>query len=153
MGEIHNLEPILHDTAFFQGLDPKHVALLAGCAKNVRFNAGELLCKLGAPANEFYVLRQGRVVVEIDAAHKGVIAMQTLEVGEIVGWSWLFPPYRWNFDVRAGELVRALSLDATCLRRKCDEDHDLGYEMMKRFSAVMVDRLQAARLQLLDLYQ
>jgi CRP/FNR family cyclic AMP-dependent transcriptional regulator len=76
----------------------------------------------------------------------------TVNAGEIVGESWLVAPYRWIFDAQALELTRALSIDARCLREKCEEDHDLGYEMMKRFMAMLVQRLQAAQLQMLDVY-
>jgi hypothetical protein len=80
------------------------------------------------------------------------MTIDTLEDGDVLGWSWLFPPHKWNFDSRAIALTRALVLDAKCLSGKCEEDHHLGYEMMRRFSAIMVDRLKATRLQLLDLY-
>ena len=75
-----------------------------------------------------------------------------MEAGEVFGWSWLFPPYRWHFDVQALDLTRALVFDGQCLRAKCEADHDLGYALMQRFAQVIVQRLQATRLQLLDLY-
>ena len=150
--ETHSLEPVLKEHPFFQGLEPQHITLLVGCASNVRFNPGEMLGRLGEEANQFYILRSGRVAIEFDAPLKGPVIIQTLGDGEILGWSWLFPPYRWNFDAKATELTRAIALDAKCLRKKCDEDHDLGYGMMKRFAGLMVDRLRATRLQLLDLY-
>jgi CRP/FNR family transcriptional regulator, cyclic AMP receptor protein len=81
-----------------------------------------------------------------------MLTIQTLGVGEVLGWSWLFPPYRWLFDARTIELTRAIALDGKCLRAKCDEDHHLGYEMVKRFAQVIIERLQASRLQLLDVY-
>jgi CRP/FNR family transcriptional regulator, cyclic AMP receptor protein len=71
---------------------------------------------------------------------------------EVLGWSWRFPSYRWQFDARALELTHTIALDGKCLRAKCDEDHSLGYEMVKRFARVIIERLQAARLQLLDVY-
>lgn len=83
---------------------------------------------------------------------RGAITIQTLSAGDVLGWSWLFPPYHTHFGARAIEPIRALSLDAKCLRNKCEEDHDLGYEFMKRFSEVVIQRLQATRLQLLDVY-
>ena len=78
--------------------------------------------------------------------------IQTIDEGDVLGWSWLFPPYVWHFDVKAVELTRAIAMDGECLRNKCEEDHELGYEIMKRFSHVMVNRLSATRLQLLDIY-
>ena len=150
--EIHTLEPILKAHHFFQGLAPQHLQLLVGCTTNVRFNPGTYICRFGEDSNHFYLLRSGKVAIEVDCPGKGTIAIQTLSDNEIVGWSWLFPPYKWTFDVRATELTLALAMDAKCLRNKCDLDHDLGYELMKRFAAIMVDRLRAARLQLIDLY-
>ena len=76
----------------------------------------------------------------------------TVGEGEIVGVSWLIPPYRWTYDAKALDLVRAIGMDATCLRQKSEDDHDLGYEMMKRFVPVLVERLQTTRLQILDVY-
>jgi CRP/FNR family cyclic AMP-dependent transcriptional regulator len=78
--------------------------------------------------------------------------VSTLSAGEIVGASWLVPPYRWTFDARAVELTRAIGMDAQCLRGKCEADHDLGYALMKRFLPIFVKRLEATRLQLLDVY-
>ena len=83
---------------------------------------------------------------------RGAVTFQTLSAGEVVGVSWLIPPYRWSYDARALEAVRAIALDAACLRRKCDADHDFGYAMMLRFVPVLVQRLQATRLQILDVY-
>ena len=125
----------------------------AGCAKNVRFEAGQYLFREGEPADEFYLLRHGRVALEITAPGRGAVTFQTVGEGEIVGVSWLIPPYRWTYDARALELVRAIAhgRDAACAQ-KCEADHDLGYEMMKRFVPVLVERLQATRLQILDVY-
>jgi hypothetical protein len=80
------------------------------------------------------------------------MTIETIGEGEVLGWSWLFPPYRWQFDAQAVGLVRAIAFDGRCLRGKCEEDHDLGYWLMQRFAQVMSQRLQATRLQLLDLY-
>ena len=150
--EIHTLEPLLREHPFFQGLDAKYIELLVGCASNVRFNAGDLMCKAGSDANHFFIVRTGKVAVQFNVPGKEPMVIQTLQDGDVLGWSWLFPPYKWNFDSRALELTRALAMDGTCLRKKCEEDHDLGFELMKRFSAIMVDRLKATRLQLVDLY-
>ncbi len=149
---IHDLEPILREHPFFNGMSDEHVRILVGCAKNIRCNEGDFFCRFGKKADEFYIIRNGKVNIEIDIPQQGSMTIQTLEDGDIVGWSWLFPPYKWNFDARALQLTRAISLDADCLRNKCELDHDLGYELMKRFSAMMMERLQATRLQLLDFY-
>jgi CRP/FNR family transcriptional regulator, cyclic AMP receptor protein len=149
---MNTLEPLLAEHPFLKGLDPRFIELLVGCASNVRFEAGEYIFREGEEANKFYIVRRGHVALEIFAPGRGPLAVQTLGEGDVLGWSWLIPPYRWHSSARAVELTRAFALDAECLRRKCEEDHDLGYELMKRFAPVIVDRLQTTRLQLLDLY-
>ena len=150
--EIEGLERIVREHRFFAGLDDGFCKLVCGCAKNVRFDAGQYLFHEGDPADQFYLIRHGRVALEITAPGLGAVAFQTAREGEVVGVSWLIPPYRWTYDAKALELVRAISMDAKCLRGKCEADHDLGYEMMKRFVPVLVQRLQATRLQILDVY-
>jgi len=152
MVDGEGLERIVREHAFFAELDEGFCRLVCGCAKNARFDAGQYLFHEGDPADVFYLLRNGRVALEIAAPERGPITFQTVVAGEIVGVSWLIPPYRWTYDAKALELVRAIAMDATCLRQKCEDDHDLGYEMMKRFVPMLVERLQATRLQILDVY-
>jgi CRP-like cAMP-binding protein len=147
-----DIETLLAEQPFFKDFAPEHRALIAGCGKNVHFDAGQLLTRAGEPANHFFAIRHGRASIEIHSAERGPLMLQTVEAGEVVGWSWLFPPYRWTFDVRALEDVRAISFDGECLRGKCDRDPAMGYEFMKRFARVFMERLEATRLQLLDLY-
>lgn len=149
---MENLEQIIEHHPFFHGLEPRYIKLVAGCGSNVKFEAGEFLFKEGEEANAFFLLRRGKVAVEAFAAERGSLIIDTLTDGDILGWSWLIPPYNWHFDAKAVELTRAISLDARCLRTKCEEDHDLGYEVLKRFAHIIEDRLQATRIQLLDLY-
>lgn len=150
--ETEGLERIVREHPFFSGLEEGFCNLVCGCAKNVRFEAGQYLFQEDEPAQQFYLLRHGRVALELSAPGRGAVTFQTLGPGEIVGVSWLIPPYRCTYDAKALDLVRAIGMDAVCLRRKCDADHDLGYEMMKRFMPVLVQRLQATRLQILDVY-
>jgi CRP/FNR family transcriptional regulator, cyclic AMP receptor protein len=149
---MEDLERIIKEHQFFAGLDPAFCNLICGCAKNVRFEAGEYLFHEGTAADQFYLVRHGRVALQLTAPGRGAMTFQTLGQGEVVGVSWLIPPYRWTFDAKALELVRAIALDAACLRNKCESDHHLGYEMMKRFMPVLIQRLQATRLQILDVY-
>ncbi|HEY3268723.1 MAG TPA: cyclic nucleotide-binding domain-containing protein [Armatimonadota bacterium] len=148
---METLRPILEQQAFLQGLEPPYLDLLVGCASNVRFEPGEYFFHEGKDANHFYVLRSGRVTIETYSPGRGSIIIQTLGEGEVLGWSWLIPPYKWQFDARALVLTRAIALDTTCLRSKCEDDHDLGYEIMKRFANVIVQRLKATHLQLVDI--
>jgi CRP-like cAMP-binding protein len=150
--DFESLAPILADHPVLLGLAPAHLDLIVGCASNVRFNPGEFIFRAGQEANHFYVVRSGRVSVETFAPQRGAITIETVGDGELLGWSWLIPPFQWHFDARALNLTRAVALDARCLRSKCDADHSLGYELLKRFSQVMEQRLEATRLQLLDLY-
>lgn len=149
---METLERILGEHPFFAGLNTEFLELATGCAKNVRFEAGEFIQKEGDAADQFYLMRHGSVALELFAPGRGALTFQTVGPGELVGMSWLAPPYKWTYDVKAVELVRAFSIDGACLRRKCDADHNLGYEIMQRFLSVTIDRLHATRLQLLDLY-
>ncbi len=149
---MRTLEQELEAHPFFHDLEPDALRLIAGCGSNMYCPRDQYLFREGEAANTFYVLREGTVALETSGAQHGTLTVETIEAGEVVGWSWLFPPYRWHFSGRAVEPVRAIALDATCLRDKCDRDHDFGYDMMKRFTAIIIDRLHATRLQALDLY-
>jgi CRP/FNR family transcriptional regulator, cyclic AMP receptor protein len=149
---MQTIEPLLAGHPFFKGLDPKHLQLIVGCSSNIVFSPGQFLFHEGEEANTFYVLRSGRVKVETFSPQHGPITIQTEGEGEILGWSWLVPPYRWRFDAEAMEQTRAIAIDGKCLREKCETDHNLGYELMKRFALIIAERLEATRLQLLDVY-
>jgi len=128
------------------------MALITGCASNVRFDAGAYLFREGENADTFFIIRHGKVSVELYGAQRGTLLIETIQEGDVLGWSWLVPPYKWRFDAKAIELTRAIALDGVCLRTKCDEDHSLGYEVWKRFAHVIEQRLHATRMRLLDLY-
>jgi CRP/FNR family cyclic AMP-dependent transcriptional regulator len=149
---MENLERILKEHPFLNGVDSKHVNLIVACASNVVFKAAEYIFREGEEANTFYFIRSGKIVVETFVPQKGSILIRSCDAGEILGWSWLVPPYKWHFDARAIEVTRAIALDGKCLRGKCEEDHDLGYEIMKRFALITAERLEATRLQLMDIY-
>jgi len=149
---METLERILKEHPFIEGLEPRLLKIIVGCASNVVFRPGEFLFREGDEANSFYFIRSGKVMIETFIPEKGPIAIQSREAGEVTGWSWLVPPYRWHFDARVVELTRAIALDGKCLREKFDKDHDLGYAMMKQFALMIADRLEATRLQLMDIY-
>ncbi|MCB2060054.1 MAG: cyclic nucleotide-binding domain-containing protein [Novosphingobium sp.] len=149
---IETIGQILAKHPFFAEFQPEHVELVAGCARNVRFNPGEYLTREGGPADRFFLIRHGMVSLEVATPGRAPIVVTTLREGEIVGASWLAPPYRSMFDARAVELTRAISIDAECLRKKCEKDHYFGYEMMQSVLRVLVKRLQATRMQILDVY-
>jgi CRP/FNR family transcriptional regulator, cyclic AMP receptor protein len=136
----------------FADLPSDSVADVAGCAQNVAFQRGSLLVAEGESADMLFLLRRGRVAIEVHAPGRGAIVMETVGPGAIVGWSWLIPPYRWRFDARAIEEVGAIALDAACLRSKANADPALGYALLQRIVVVLVERLQSTRMRLLDLY-
>ena len=149
---METIEAVLRDVPLFDGLGPRQLETIAGCGTNVQFPEGELLFKDRDPAERFFVLRHGSVALETFVPARGAVVIETIEAGEVVGWSWLFAPYRWHFDARALSLVRATSFDGVCLRGKCDDDPRLGYDLMSRFARVMIQRLQWTRVRLLDVY-
>lgn len=149
---MDTLKDYLAGHPFLRDLDSKHLALLVGCASNVRFDADQLAFREGQDADKFYIIRHGKISLEVFRRNRGPLTIQTIDEGEVLGWSWLVPPHQWHFDARALELTRAVALDGKRLRAKCEEQHDLGYELLKRFARIMMERLQATRRQLLDLY-
>jgi CRP-like cAMP-binding protein len=136
---------------FFAGLPSESIDLVAGCASNVRFRPGEQLFREGDAAETFYVVRGGRVALEMRTP-TGSDVLDTVEADEVVGWSWLVPPYRWTFDAVATEETSVVSIDGACLRGKCEADPALGYALLQRVVRVMSTRLHSARVRLLDLY-
>jgi len=149
---MESLERIIAEHPFFAGLEPQYTQVVTGCASNVRFDSGAYLFKEGEEANEFFLIRQGRVALEIFAPQRKPMIVETVGEGEILGWSWLLPPYRWRFHARAVEPTRAIAFDGKCLRIKCEQNHDLGYELLKRLAHIIGQRLEATRLQLVDVY-
>jgi CRP/FNR family cyclic AMP-dependent transcriptional regulator len=149
---MKGLEGIVLAHPFFAGFEAELGEVVSGCARNLRFETGQYLFREGDEANEFYLIRHGTVALEILPPGQPPVVFATEHQGDIVGTSWLVPPYRWRFDARAVELTRAIGIDAQCLRNKCEADHHLGYELMKRFLPAIVQQLDEARLQLLDVY-
>ena len=142
---------ILNEHQFFDTLDQDCLDLIVGCARNVVFRKDEYLVREGDEENDFYLLRDGRVAIEIDVNFQSRVVV-TVEPGEILGWSWLLPPYQWAYSARAVTMTRVLALDGKCLRRKCEENHSLGYELLKRFAVDIEKRLHKSWLQVGDMY-
>lgn len=149
---LQTIESLIKEQPFFKDLSAKYIELIAGCGTNVHFKAGKTIFQEGKKADKFYVIRRGKVAIDIFAAPRGAITIQTIQDGEILGWSWLIPPYIWRFDARAIEETSTIALDGKCLRGKCEKDHELGYELLKRFAEVITRRLELTRIQLLDIY-
>ncbi|HEX2940177.1 MAG TPA: cyclic nucleotide-binding domain-containing protein [Rhodopila sp.] len=149
---MEGLERIVLAHRLFAGLDAELGQVIAGCARNVRFEAGQYLFRHGEAAAELFLIRHGRVALEIAEPGGASTVFATEGEGEIVGMASLIPPYLWRLDARAVELTRAIGINAACLRAKCEADHHLGYELMKRIVPEIVQRLDDARLQSLDVY-
>ncbi|MBD3425600.1 MAG: cyclic nucleotide-binding domain-containing protein [Candidatus Omnitrophica bacterium] len=144
---VETLEPILKKHPFFKDLQQEYLDFIVGCASNVVFKEKDLILKENDPADKFYLIREGMVAIQIT----NKITIQTLQSGDILGWSWLIPPYKYRFNCKAVEKVRAIALDGKCLREKCEKNHDLGYELLKRLTVVFTQRLEATRKQIVSL--
>jgi CRP-like cAMP-binding protein len=142
---MHENVPILAAQPFLQGLTSEQLELLAADSMPAEFQAGERILSEGAPANRFYLILEGRVELESSVLDGEPIPVQTLGPGELLGWSWLFPPYCWHFDARAEVPTKAILFYAKHVRELCEQNHDLGYELMKRVSIILIQRLQSSR--------
>lgn len=145
------IKEVLIGQSFFKGLEPHDIEHIAECASPVKFRPGQFIFHEGDSAEAFFLIQQGKVTVETFVPGRGPITLQTVSPGDVIGWSWLFPPHKWHFDARALEKTQALSFNAKALSKILEDDHDLGYALMQRFAHVMMDRLQATRMQLLEL--
>ncbi len=149
---MRTIEQLLAEHPFFRGIGDDVIASLAGCALNVHFRPDEMLFRSDSPADHLYVLRSGRVALEITSSVRSPVIVETLDAGDIAGLSWLVPPYRSYLQCRAVVPTSAISLDAGCLRQHCEDDPRVGYLVMQRVSIAMFERIQSARVRLVDLY-
>jgi len=147
---MKTLETSIAEHPFLKGMSAEHLKILADSAMRAEFKEGEIIFREGDPANRFYLIEEGSVVLESRKQDRAPVEIQTIGAGDVLGWSWLFPPYYWNFEARALDSTLAIFFYGTRLREKCEEDRAFGYELMKRMSAVMLQRLQATRKQLLE---
>jgi CRP/FNR family cyclic AMP-dependent transcriptional regulator len=152
MNAMRTISQLIAESETFQGLKPAQLEFISGCAWNDHADPGAMLLREGEAAERFYLIRHGVVALEIAAPGRIPLMIATLGDGEIVGWSWLFAPYRWQMDGRVVEPTSLVAFDGACLRQKCEADHELGYQLMSRFAAKIVDRLQTTRLQIIDVY-
>jgi CRP-like cAMP-binding protein len=149
---MENISAILAEHPFLKGLDPRHLETLAACSEKVHFKPGDYLCREQEEAKRFFLIYHGRVAVEIFSARRGPLTLRTVGEGEALGWLWFEKPYHWHLDARATELTRTVALDVNGLRQACEADHDLGYEIMKRYAHNLAVRFRIAKLQLVDMY-
>jgi CRP-like cAMP-binding protein len=134
---------------FLSGLEKRFLPRIARLASPRKFEAEQVIFYEGQPANELYLISSGKVGIEMALLGVSELVIQTLGAGEVVGWSWLLPPFEYHYSARALEPTEVIALDGKALRQLCESDHDLGYEMMKRFALIIVQRLAATRAQFL----
>jgi CRP-like cAMP-binding protein len=137
---------------FLAGMSRTHLALLTDCAIPVYFKKEQIVLQEGEFANRFYLIESGRVVLESGVEFGDPVAIEEIGPGDLLGWSWMFPPYVWHFTARAIESTEAIFFYGTILREYCERAHSLGYELFKRMSPIMLKRLQAAREKMLSLH-
>ena len=145
-----SIEKELATFGLFAGIDPEHLRFLASRAKRCQFAAEQVLHRQGDPASTFYLICKGRISIEIPAIQGPMLYLQDLGAGDALGWSWLIPPYRWKFLIRATAPVEVLEFDGKAVLAHCETDTKFGYEMLKRMSALMSERLAQARQRMID---
>jgi CRP/FNR family cyclic AMP-dependent transcriptional regulator len=146
------MEKMLTEHGFLAGISARTVALLARDARLENFGTGEFLLHEGEVADTVFLITEGRVAIEIHSPERGPLVLDTIEPGHIVGLSWVAPPFRWQFDARALTHVEAVALDAARLSEALALHPEAAAELHRRLSTVLLSRLQATRIRLLDLY-
>ena len=149
---MDDIRKVLSEHPFFENLNPEHLDLLAGLASGMEYQAGDFLFREGEHSDLFYVLLKGRVALETFGLERGPIIITTLGEGEVMGWTWIVEPYIHRYDAHALEFTRVLAFNGSILRGECEKNNALGYELLKRFTHVMANRLESTRLQLIDIY-
>jgi CRP/FNR family cyclic AMP-dependent transcriptional regulator len=149
---MEGLDRLLKEHPFLVDLSEEQIRFIAGCARNARFGAGEFVFREGTDADAMYLVRTGRIALELHLPGRGSTSVETLREGDVFGSSWLFPPYRWALDARTVEPSRILAFDGPCLRRKMEADPAFGFVIAKRLLRQLQIRLDRARLQRLDVY-
>lgn len=150
--EHDNIFEELRQHPFVANLEERYLQELVDCASHVTMKEGAMAIREGEVANSFYLIRSGRLSLELDARPRGSVRIQTVGSGDVLGWSWLISPYRWHFSARVVAEMAAICLNGECLRKKCAEDHDFGYVLLERLAKVMEYRLEATRRQLVDVF-
>jgi CRP-like cAMP-binding protein len=137
---------------FLVGMNPSQLALLTDCAVAAHFKPGQIILREGELANRFYLIESGNVALQSGEDFGGPVIVEAIGAGDLLGWSWMFPPYVWHFTARAVEPTEAIFFSGTILREYCERDPSLGYQLFKRMAPIMLRRLQAARKKLLAIH-
>jgi CRP/FNR family transcriptional regulator, cyclic AMP receptor protein len=149
---VENHETILAALPLFKGLKPEHIQQIAAGATVVQYDAGEFLGRAGDTADSFWVVRQGRVALETHSVGRAPLTLQTVSTDDVIGWSWLIPPNVLRFDIHALTATRALKIDGRRVREACAHDHELAHVLIERIAQVLVRRMEALSMQLMDVY-
>jgi CRP/FNR family cyclic AMP-dependent transcriptional regulator len=142
---MRTLNEAITRSAFFRGMKPEHLAGVTAGAQEIQFNTGAVLFREDEPSNQFYLIESGKIALETRQPGQDAKVIQILSDGEVLGWSWLFPPFAWHFEARAIAPTKIISLSGGHLLVMAEEDHGFGYELMKRVGQVLIHRLQATR--------
>lgn len=148
---MNNLIERITTHHFFHGMKPAHLKILTERATEASFESGQVIFRQGEPADQFYLIESGKVVLEAHEPANGTVPVQTLGPGEVLGWSWLYPPFNWNFQARALEPTGVIVLNGGHLLVASERDREFGFELMKRISQMVIHRLQATRHRLIAL--
>ena len=145
-----SIEEYLSSHAFFSKIDGDFLQFLSDCVTERHLKKGEVLFQQGKRADKFYLLRNGQISIQVPALVGPTLDIQTLDGDKILGWSWLIPPYLWSFQARAQEDSDLLEFDGSAILARCEQDPKFGYDLFKRFAALMSERLDAARQKMMD---
>lgn len=145
-----SIKQYLSEQPFFAGLAPEFIDFLASCAARRDVGKNEVLFRYDTRAEKFHVLCEGRISIEVAAIEGPPLELQELGPGSVLGWSWLIAPYRWSFQARAEEASEVIEFDGRAVLQRCEEDPKFGYELFKRFSSLMSERLAFARRKMMD---
>jgi CRP/FNR family transcriptional regulator, cyclic AMP receptor protein len=145
MAMSQSLYNLIAQQQFFKGLNAQQLQLLTDSALEMQFKPGQTIFEEGSSANRFYLILEGKVALESELADHGVVPIQTLGPGDDLGWSWLFPPYALHLSARALEPTKTIFFYGARLREQCEQDHELGYQLMQRIAEVMIQRLHATQ--------
>jgi CRP/FNR family cyclic AMP-dependent transcriptional regulator len=148
-----SINAIISENLFFKHFTPGEIDLLVKHSAFVSFNEGEYLLTARQEAKGFYFIIGGSVSIQVFSHEHGILEIETIQDGEFLGWSWLVSPYVYHYDAVAFEKTKAIYFDAVALKREMDHNHEFGYKIYKLFTPVIVERLQASRLSILELYE
>lgn len=147
-----DIKDLLTQHDFFNEMDEEMIEVVMGCGILQHYKPAEYLGKENEPADHLFVIRKGKIAIQIPHPSKGDLTISTIGAGEVAGFSWIIAPYKLQFNLKAMDHTSVIALDGLCLRKKCEEDHHLGYLLMKSSAQVMQDRLFSTRVQLIDVY-